>query len=155
VAEHRCAGVDGGRLPVPFAGHAHPAPLSQVLWRRRHRRQGRETQEEEKDREQTVGPGRRPLCGRNVPAAQAKARPDTNNQLRGRDNRVRVSGVPGRVPGQASAGGTPGQPRDGAAIRVRHLWRGTQAKGSLDTAPAEPQFREAVRLYRVRQGIQA
>jgi len=54
VAEHRRARVDGGRLPVPFAGYAHATPFSEVLGKRRERdRKGRdregETQEEEKD----------------------------------------------------------------------------------------------------------
>jgi len=55
MAEHRCTRVDRGRLPVSFAGHAHPAPLSQVLGRGRLQGRARrdETAEEEEKTKQT------------------------------------------------------------------------------------------------------
>lgn len=66
VAEHRRSRVDRGRLPVPLAGHAHSAPLPQVLGRVGvQRRAGRDetAEEEEKTRQTTSERHRRRLTG--------------------------------------------------------------------------------------------
>jgi len=65
-----------------------------------------------------------------------------------------MSGMPGRVFGQAFARGTLGHSRHGTEIRVRHLRCRAEAQGPLDETQAEPQFRKAVCLYGVWQSIQ-
>lgn len=161
VAEHRRTRIDGGRLSVAFAGDADAASFPQILGGRRrrwHQGQGRvvEAQKTEKGRRETTVERRRQrhrqqsLRAANVTAVQAQTRPDKDNELRGRHDHVRVSGMSSGISGQTFAGGAPGQPPDGTAVRLRHLRRGPETQGSPDQTPAEPQFGKAVRVYHMR-----
>lgn len=166
------------RLPLPSARlHATPEspPLPQVLRGEHQKRDGataatrgrnepsareRDLQQHSDDDKRGPDPEREPhekeeeKEGGEGEEATSQTRRDPPHDCARRLHPLLLSGVPHGLPRKRPAGAAPGGAHAGAALRVRHLRRGSQEEGPPDAPQTVAQPGAAVRVHGVPEGVQ-